>query len=57
MLIDPKNREIRQMEGEIEVKVNEYQWILVRKRGFQLEYQWVIKVWQFMDLYRLSEYD
>ncbi|TNV77854.1 hypothetical protein FGO68_gene17227 [Halteria grandinella] len=56
MLIDSKSTEIQFMEREIEVRVNEYYWLLVRKCGFSLDYQWVIKLWQFLDIYTFEPY-
>jgi hypothetical protein len=45
MLIDPQSKEVRCLERDVEVRMNEYYWLLIRKKGFSLDYQWVVKLW------------
>jgi len=54
LVIDPKTKQIMAMEKEVQARVNEFFWLLIRKRGYTLDYQWVIKLWQALDIYTIE---
>ena len=51
IVLDPKSKQIIAFEKEVQARVNEFYWLLIRKKGYSLDYQWVIKLWQAIDIY------
>ena len=54
LVIDPKTKQIVAFEKEIQVRVNEFYWLLIRKKNYSLDYQWVVKLWQAIDIYTIE---
>ena len=38
VVLDPKTKQIMAFEKEVQVRVNEFYWLLIRKKGYSLDY-------------------
>jgi hypothetical protein len=51
LVLDSRSKDIMIFERDLEARINEQFWLTIRKQGSNKEYQWVIKIWQYIDIY------